>query len=279
MNLRFSRTKPGTVSGHVSTRCQARLRSSATLVVELLQTERRPDLVEHAPVQDVELDERLAPGAHLFHARLIERAPRIGQGEPINPVAKRLQDTLGVARNPVPPIDAGAEHIVDERLDAARFRARGRLRHHLRRSETRTRTKRARRRNRRRTLEQASARDIRHRGFPLSTGFALNTTRNLRRPVAMAVPGGSVRNRHSGRQSSPRQRWITSGLGSRLFPLEHDRDAEFGRRQLTTGRDPIPTVGHCSKSASRDTSSQLTRRRTSSETTGRKHRHLPHCML
>ena len=30
MNLRFNRTKPGTVSGQVSRRCQARLRTSAT---------------------------------------------------------------------------------------------------------------------------------------------------------------------------------------------------------------------------------------------------------
>ena len=55
------------------------------LVCELLQTELRPDLIEHAPVQDVERDERLSPSAHLFHAPLIERAPDIGKGEPIHP--------------------------------------------------------------------------------------------------------------------------------------------------------------------------------------------------
>src|SRR5262245_14570874 len=137
------------------------------LVVELLQTELRPDLVERAPVQDVEFDEGLTPGAHLFHARLIQGPPSVGKGEPIDLVTKRLQNPLGIARDAVPPIDAGAEHIVDERPDPVRCRARLRLRQYVRRSEPPTRNKRACRRNRRRILEKAPARDVRHRLLPL----------------------------------------------------------------------------------------------------------------
>ena len=91
------------------------------LLVKFFQSKLRSDLVEHAPVQDVELDEGLASGAHFLHARLIERAPGISKREPIDRVAKRIQNTFGIACDPIPPIDAGAEHIVDERLDATAF--------------------------------------------------------------------------------------------------------------------------------------------------------------
>ena len=74
---------------------------------------------------------------------MIERAPGIGKREPIDLVAKRLQNTFGVVCDPIPPIDAGAEHIVDERLDAIRLRARFCLRENLCRRENRARSERA----------------------------------------------------------------------------------------------------------------------------------------
>jgi hypothetical protein len=136
------------------------------LLIELLQTEFRPDLVEHAPVQDVELDEGLAARAHFFHARLIERAPGIGKREPVELVAKRLQDAFGVARDPVPPIDAGAEHVIDERLDAVGLGARLCLRQNSRRSESRRPSKRAGSCYCRCTLEKPPTRHDCHRLLP-----------------------------------------------------------------------------------------------------------------
>ena len=86
-------------------------------VVELLEPEARADLIEHAAMQDIELHERLAARTHFLHARLIEPAPSIGEREPIDVVAERLENPLRVARNAVAPIDDGAEHVEDERLD------------------------------------------------------------------------------------------------------------------------------------------------------------------
>ena len=86
-------------------------------VVELFETETRADLIEHAAVQDIELHEWLAARPHFLHAWLVQPAPSIGELEPIDVVAERLENPLRVARNAVAPIDDGAEYVEDERLD------------------------------------------------------------------------------------------------------------------------------------------------------------------
>src|SRR6185295_7736824 len=52
-------------------------------VAELLKTELRPDPIEHAPVQDIELDERLSARAYLCESRRVQRAPSIGKCMPV----------------------------------------------------------------------------------------------------------------------------------------------------------------------------------------------------
>src|SRR5712671_4840097 len=85
--------------------------------VEFLKPEARLDPVEHAPVNDVELHERLAAGAYLVHAGLIFGAPRIREGEPVERVSERLEDSFRFTGDAVSPIHDGAEHIEEQGLD------------------------------------------------------------------------------------------------------------------------------------------------------------------
>ena len=67
-------------------------------------------------MQHVELDEGPAAGTDFLHRRLIERAPRIGESEPVELVAARAQDTFGFTRDSRAPIHHRAEDVVEERF-------------------------------------------------------------------------------------------------------------------------------------------------------------------
>ncbi len=111
--------KPRKSGRHVRPRIQPVPRQrqlTGGFVVQHLETKFRPDLIEHAPVQHVELDEWLPPGAHFFHGWLIQRAPRIGKTDPVEVISQRLQDLFRLARDPVAPIDAGAKHVEHKSL-------------------------------------------------------------------------------------------------------------------------------------------------------------------
>ena len=56
-----------------------------------MQTEARHETLEVAPVQHVELAERDAAGAHLFHAGLVFAPPGVGEGDPVEVVAQGLR--------------------------------------------------------------------------------------------------------------------------------------------------------------------------------------------
>src|SRR5207237_2242684 len=86
------------------------------LVVQFLQTEFWPDLIQHAPVQNIEFEERLTPGTDLFHAGLIQRPPGIRKFNPIEIIAERLENTLGIVRHSIAPVYASAEHIENQPL-------------------------------------------------------------------------------------------------------------------------------------------------------------------
>src|SRR5262245_53819653 len=71
-------------------------------------------LVEAFPMQDIEDGPGAAPGTDLFHRRLIERAPIVGEGRPI-----QLQPALGAEPTQIlddacPPVDHGSEHVEQE---------------------------------------------------------------------------------------------------------------------------------------------------------------------
>jgi hypothetical protein len=86
------------------------------VLINLLQPEARPDPVEHAPMNHIELGEWNAARAHLVHPRLILRAPRrISEREPVKRIAQRLEDRLSLARNPRAPIDHRAEYVEEQR--------------------------------------------------------------------------------------------------------------------------------------------------------------------
>ena len=62
----------------------------------------------------IELGEWNAARPHLVHPRLILRAPRISEREPVKRIAQRLEDRLSLARNPRAPIDNRAEYIKEQ---------------------------------------------------------------------------------------------------------------------------------------------------------------------
>ena len=85
-------------------------------LVKLLEAEARFDLVEHPPVNDVELHEWRAAEPHLVHRGLVFVAPCIGEIEPVERIAERLEDAFRLARDPGAPVDHGAEHVKEQRL-------------------------------------------------------------------------------------------------------------------------------------------------------------------
>src|SRR5262249_12619610 len=82
--------------------------------------ETRQDPFEIVPMQHVELAERHAARAHLVHRGLVFGAPGIGEGEPVEQVALRLEDDFRFARDAGTPIDQRAEHVEEQRLHAGR---------------------------------------------------------------------------------------------------------------------------------------------------------------
>ena len=91
LKLRLSRAIAAGTSGHASRRCQARLSSRSAVIGQSAQAEARQDALEIAPVQHVELGERNAAGAHLFHAGLVFAAPGVGKRDPVELMAKRRE--------------------------------------------------------------------------------------------------------------------------------------------------------------------------------------------
>ena len=87
------------------------------VVRNIRDPETRQDAIEIAPMQHVELAERHAAGAHLFHAGLVFVAPRIGEGEPVERVPARLENALGLTRDAGTPVDQRAEYVEEQRLD------------------------------------------------------------------------------------------------------------------------------------------------------------------
>src|SRR5581483_3691082 len=81
--------------------------------------EARQAALEVAPVQNVELGERDAPGADLLHARLVFAPPGVGEGEPVKLVAEGGEDFFGLARDRGAPVEQRPEHVEEEGLDAA----------------------------------------------------------------------------------------------------------------------------------------------------------------
>ena len=78
--------------------------------------EPRQNPFEIAPVQDVELAECDPPAADFFHRRLVFVAPGIGEGKPVERMAKRLEDHLGFARDAAAPVDQRTEHVEEASL-------------------------------------------------------------------------------------------------------------------------------------------------------------------
>ena len=80
----FNRASPGAVSGHASSRCQARFRSIRAASSRPLHSEVTQHDIQVAAVQPIELAERQAAAAHLVHGRLVLRPPGIGERQAID---------------------------------------------------------------------------------------------------------------------------------------------------------------------------------------------------
>ena len=78
-------------------------------------------------MQHVEPAEGQAPGAHFLHRRLVFVAPCIGERRPVERDALRRQQRLGLARDRAAPVDQGAEHVEDQRLDGHASQSAGRI--------------------------------------------------------------------------------------------------------------------------------------------------------
>src|SRR5689334_21916138 len=83
-------------------------------VAERSDTKARENAFEVAPVQDVELAERDAAGAHLFHRSLIFATPGVREGQPIERIAAGRQQGLRLARHRGAPVDQRAEYIEEQ---------------------------------------------------------------------------------------------------------------------------------------------------------------------
>ena len=69
-------------------------------------------IVEHAPVD--------LAGAHALHGRLLERAPIVGEGRPIEIDVLGAAQFLAVSDNGRMPIDDRAEDVEGQRADAVK---------------------------------------------------------------------------------------------------------------------------------------------------------------
>ena len=105
----FSRVRPGTVSGHGSSRCQASVSSSRSLGREV-EPQLGEHVVERLAVQDVEHHPLALARAHGLELRLVAGAPGVGHRLARQPERRRLP---GDARAPV---DTGAEDVEEKRL-------------------------------------------------------------------------------------------------------------------------------------------------------------------
>ena len=85
--------------------------------LQRLEAKMRQDLPQRPSVQHIQLHVRLAARAHLLHGRLVLVAPGVGELIPIHGMAHRLQQLLRLTRNAGSPVDEGAEHIEEKRLD------------------------------------------------------------------------------------------------------------------------------------------------------------------
>src|ERR1700757_2284269 len=88
------------------------------LFVDFFESEARAELVKHAAMKDIKFGEWNAARPHLVHPRLILRAPRIREREPVESIAQRLEDRLSLTCNPRAPIDHCAEYVEEQRPHA-----------------------------------------------------------------------------------------------------------------------------------------------------------------
>ena len=58
----------------------------------------------------------ISPGTHLLHRRLILAAPGVGECDPVERMAERLEDCLGFAGDAGAPVDQRAEHVEKQSL-------------------------------------------------------------------------------------------------------------------------------------------------------------------
>jgi hypothetical protein len=77
----------------------------------------RTDAFENFSMQNIQLDERPPPAAHLLHARVIFLAPGIRECKPVEIMTHWLENALRFARNATAPIHERAERVENQRLD------------------------------------------------------------------------------------------------------------------------------------------------------------------
>src|SRR5262249_10284382 len=123
-----------------------------------------------APVNDVELDEWLPAGTDLVHSGLILGAPRIREGDPVERMTQRLEDSFRFAGDAVAPVHQGAEHVEEQCLDFGQWVC-GRLRP-CSRSSQKSRTA---NRERGTSLQQCAPIECCHRNLPWFFGRILVT--------------------------------------------------------------------------------------------------------
>ncbi len=67
-------------------------------------------------MQDIKLAEWQPTGSDFLHRRLIFAPPRIRKGKPVECIAERLQDQLGLAGDTGTPIDQSSKNVKEQGL-------------------------------------------------------------------------------------------------------------------------------------------------------------------
>ena len=116
MHLRFRRVRPGAESGQASSRCQARLRCRMVSSGRPATLKRGRIVSRLRRCSTSSLAERHAGPSAFLHRRLVLAAPGVGEGEPVERMAERLEDCLGLARDAGAPVDQRAEHVEEQSL-------------------------------------------------------------------------------------------------------------------------------------------------------------------
>ena len=86
-------------------------------------SEARQDAIEILPMQQVELAEGPAAGAHVLQRGLVLFAPGIGEGGPVELMPGGAENALGLARDPRAKVHQCAEDVEEQRPDGHRLHA------------------------------------------------------------------------------------------------------------------------------------------------------------